>query len=466
MASSFTFRALLRTNTRTWTPCSRQSSHSTHYSHQTVFHAKATCFSTSTKSFYAKPAAKKGVVVEEKALLGRPSNNLKIGILGVPNIGKSTFFNALTNSSVPAENFPFCTIDPSEARVVVPDDRFNWLVEHYKPEKETPAYLTVIDIAGLVRGAAQGEGLGNAFLSHVRSVDALFHLCRGFEDPGVMHVDGSVDAVRDLETIHYELLLRDIDWLQKIHQEYKVVANRLGSSTTAGNAVERKKRDDFPAIEKALAWVEQGNDIRTGEWTNKEIETINQQYLLTAKPMIYLVNISENDYLNLAKSPPPVIQKIQDWIDQHHPGDLLIPFSGSFENQLSLFNDSPEDKQTVLEDASQQVGSPIVSALPEIVIKGREALSLQQFFTAGPGEVRSWTTRKNTLAPQSAGVIHTDFERGFIMAEIMKMDDLKELGSEAAVKAAGKYYSKGKDYPVEDGDVIYFKFNVTNNKKK
>ena len=311
--------------------------------------------------------------------------------------------------------------------MVVPDDRFNWLAEHYKPEKETPAFLTVIDIAGLVRGAAQGEGLGNAFLSHVRSVDALFHLCRGFEDPGVMHVDGSVDAIRDLETIHYELLLRDIDWLQKIHQEYKTVAARLGTGSS-GSAVEKKKRDDFPAIEKALAWVEQGNDIRTGDWTNKEIEVINSQYLLTAKPMIYLVNISEQDYLNLAKTPNPVIQKIQDWIDQHHPGDLLIPFSGSFENQLSLFNDSPEDKQTVLEDASQQVGSPIASALPEIIVKGREALSLQQFFTAGPGEVRAWTTRKSTLAPQAAGVIHTDFERGFIMAEVKKKDfQFKEL---------------------------------------
>ncbi|KAG0355080.1 hypothetical protein BGZ54_001314, partial [Gamsiella multidivaricata] len=185
-------------------------------------------FSTTSTVCYARPASKKGTVpVEEKALLGRPSNNLKIGILGVPNVGKSTFFNALTNSSVPAENFPFCTIDPSEARVIVPDDRFSWLVQQYQPQKETPAYLTVIDIAGLVRGAAQGEGLGNAFLSHVRSVDALFHLCRGFDDPGVMHVDGSVDPVRDLETIHYELLLRDIDWLQKIHQEHKAVATRL-----------------------------------------------------------------------------------------------------------------------------------------------------------------------------------------------------------------------------------------------
>ncbi|KAI1315656.1 Obg-like ATPase [Mortierella claussenii] len=423
-------------------------------------------FSTTSQVQYAKPTTgKKGAnPVEEKALLGRPSNNLKIGILGVPNIGKSTFFNALTNSVVPAENFPFCTIDPSEARVVVPDSRFSWLVDRYQPQKETPAYLTVIDIAGLVRGAAQGEGLGNAFLSHVRSVDALFHLCRGFEDPGVTHVDGSVDPVRDLETIHYELLLKDIDWLQKVHQEYKSVAQRLGSGT-GGTAAEKKKRDDFLVIEKVLAWVEQGNDVRTGDWTNKEIEVINQQYLLTAKPMIYLVNISEQDYLNLHKETHPAIIKIQEWIDQHHPGDLLIPFSGSFENQLSLFNDSPEDKQTVLEDASTQAGATIVSALPEIVVKGRGALSLEQFFTAGPGEVRAWTIRKNTLAPQAAGVIHSDFERGFIMAEVMKMNDLKELGSEAAVKAAGKYYSKGKEYAVEDGDVIYFKFNVTNKKK-
>ncbi|KAF9356380.1 Obg-like ATPase [Mortierella sp. NVP85] len=451
-----------------WAPCCRSYTTTPHFvsfRKTPTNNGQRLLFSTSTRAHYAKPAPKKGVApVEQKALLGRPSNNLKIGILGVPNIGKSTFFNALTNSSVPAENFPFCTIDPSEARVEVPDTRFSWLVERYQPEKVTPAYLTVIDIAGLVRGAAQGEGLGNAFLSHVRSVDALFHLCRGFDDPGVMHVDGSVDPVRDLETIHDELLLRDMDWLEKIHQEYKVVANRLGSGN-GGTPAEKKKKEDFATIEKCLAWVEKGNDIRTGDWTNQEIEVINGQYLLTAKPMIYLVNISEHDYLHLSRNPHPAIKRVQDWIDQHHPGDLLIPFSGSFENQLALFNESPEDKQTVLDDASQQVGSTITSALPEIIVKGREALNLQQFFTAGPGEVRAWTTRKNTLAPQAAGVIHSDFERGFIMAEVMKMDDLMELGSEAAVKAAGKYHSKGKDYIVEDGDVIYFKFNVTNKKK-
>ncbi|ORZ16834.1 cytoplasmic protein [Lobosporangium transversale] len=424
-------------------------------------------FTTSTHLYYAKLASKKGSSpVEEKALLGRPSNNLKIGILGVPNIGKSTFFNALTNSAVPAENFPFCTIDPSEARVVVPDKRFAWLVSHFKPQKETPAYLTVIDIAGLVRGAAQGEGLGNAFLNHVRSVDALFHLCRGFEDPGVTHVDGSVDPVRDLETIHDELLLKDIDWLEKVLQEYRPAATRLGPSGTAGSVVERKKRDDFFVIEKLLDWVaNQGKDIRTGDWTNKEIEVINQLYLLTAKPMIYLVNISEHDYLNLHKGSHQSIQRVREWVDQHHPGDLVIPFSGSFENQLSLFNDSPQDKQTVLDDASAQAGATIVSALPEIIVRGREALNLQQFFTAGSDEVRAWTIRKNTLAPQAAGVIHSDFERGFIMAEVMKMEDLEELGSEAAVRGAGKYYSKGKDYVIEDGDVIYFKFNVTSKKK-
>ncbi|KAF9583291.1 hypothetical protein BGW38_009821 [Lunasporangiospora selenospora] len=438
-----------------------------HHGHRSMLsspqHTQRLLFSTTSQWLYAKPSSKKGAAaVEPKALLGRPSNNLKIGVLGVPNVGKSTFFNALTNSSVPAENFPFCTIDPSEARVIVPDERFTWLADRYKPQKETPAFLTVIDIAGLVRGASKGEGLGNAFLSHVRSVDALFHLCRGFEDPGVTHVDGSVDPVRDLETIHFELLLRDIDWLQKSHQELKPIMARFGNGS--GSPTEKKKKEEFATIEKCLAWVEQGNDIRKGDWSNSEIEVINQQYLLTAKPMIYLVNLSEHEYLHLSKEPNSAVERIQTWIDEHHPGDLLIPFSGSFESQLSLFNDSPEDKQTVLDDASEQVGSKISSALPEIIVRGREALNLQQFFTAGPGEVRAWTTRKNTLAPQAAGVIHSDFERGFIMAEVMKMDDLKDLGSEAAVKAAGKYYSKGRDYMVEDGDVVYFKFNVTKKK--
>jgi len=399
---------------------------------------------------------------EEKPLLGRPGNNLKVGILGLPNVGKSSFFNALTQSMAAAENYPFCTIDPEEARCSVVDPRFDWLCDHYKPASKVPAFLTVIDIAGLVKGAAEGQGLGNAFLSHVRAVDALFHVVRCFDDADVIHVEGDVNPVRDLDIIREELRLKDVEFLKKRVEEAESTCRRIGHG---GNAADKAKKEEFEILKKVYEYVaEEKKDVRKGDWNNKEIEIINTLYLLTAKPVIVLANLSEKDY---ARKKNKWLPKIKKWIDETNPGDLLIPFSVQVETNL-LQLETEEEKEAYLKELNEKYPCPLPckSVLPKIISAGYNALQLIYFFTGGPDEVRAWTIRKGTKAPQAAGVIHTDFEKGFIMAEVMKYEDLHELGSDAAVKAAGKYKQKGKDYVVEDGDIIYFKFNVTTQGKK
>ncbi|KAI9320886.1 GTP-binding protein YchF [Dichotomocladium elegans] len=390
---------------------------------------------------------------EEKLLLGRPSNNLKIGVVGLPNVGKSTFFNALTKSSAAAENYPFCTIDPEESRVAVPDERFDWLCKHYKPAKEIPAFLTVIDIAGLVKGAASGAGLGNAFLSHIKAVDAIFHVVRAFDDADVTHVEGDLDPLRDMEIIHEELRLKDEEFLSKQAAELGAAVKRVGHG---GNAADKARKEEYAVVEKVYEYVKSGKEVRHGTWTNKEIEVINTLHLITAKPVIYLANVSEKDFLRKKNKWLP---KIKAWIDANSPGDLMIPYSGALEYRLSIIEDPAEKAETL-----KELG--VNSMLPKIIVAGYNALQLIYYFTGGPDEVRAWTIRRTTKAPQAAGVIHSDFERGFIMAEVMKYEDLKEYGNDAAVKAAGKYMQKGKDYVVEDGDIIYFKFNVTAPAKK
>ncbi|KAH8555827.1 GTP-binding protein YchF [Umbelopsis sp. PMI_123] len=397
----------------------------------------------------AKKKKQKAAESEEKLLLGRPSNNLRIGVVGMPNIGKSSLFNALTSSSVAAENYPFCTIDPEEARVTVPDDRFDWLCEQYSPEKITPAFLTVIDIAGLVRGAASGAGLGNAFLSHVRSVDAVYHLVRAFDNDDVQHVEDVVDPARDLEIIHEELRLKDEETLEK------VITDLSKSSGKGGSSPSDLVKKNLETAENAALLLAEGSDIRKIDWTNSEIEFINTLHLLTAKPMIYLANVSEDDYLNQKVSKR--LAQVKQWVQENNPTDPIIPVSVALESKLSQM--TIEERTAFCKEAGLQ------SQLEHVILEGYKCLNLIHYFTAGPSEVRAWTVRNNTKAPQAAGVIHTDFERGFIMAEVMKFEDLKKLGSESAVKAAGKYLQKGKDYKVEDGDIIYFKFNVTAKKK-
>eukprot|EP00128_Syssomonas_multiformis_P014503 Colp12_sorted_trinity150504_noHs@17264 len=389
----------------------------------------------------------KKAVVEEKPILGRFGTQLRMGIVGLPNVGKSTFFNVLTKSSAAAENFPFCTIDPNEARCAVPDERFDWLVAHHKPANNVPAFLNITDIAGLVKGASEGQGLGNAFLSHIKSVDGIFHVCRAFEEEDVTHVEGGVDPVRDLEIIHNELLLKDVEFAKN-----KVDSMARQCRSTSDKAL----KAEFEMAQKFHQWLsEENKDIRMGTWNAKEIEVLNELLFITAKPVIYLVNLSETDYIRKKNK---WLAKIKDWVDNRNKGDLIIPFSGAFETKW--LNMSEAEREAY----AKETGA--TSVLPKIVTAGFKALQLEYFFTAGPDEVKAWTIRKGNKAPEAAGKIHSDFEKGFIMAEVMAFDAYKEHGSEAAVKAAGKYMQKGRDYVVQDGDIIFFKFNVTTSGKK
>jgi len=380
---------------------------------------------------------------ERKPMIGRVGTNLKVGIVGVPNVGKSTFFNVLTKSSAAAENFPFCTIDPNESRVPVPDERFDYLCEYFKPLSKVPAFLNVVDIAGLVKGASEGQGLGNAFLSHISACDALFHLCRAFEDDDVTHIEGDVNPVRDLDIIAEELRLKDEEQLMK-HLD------KLERTVVRGN--DKKQKPEYDALAKVkTVLVDEKKHIRFADWDTKDIEVLNKYLFLTSKPCIYLVNLAEKDYI---KKKNKWLIKIKEWVDKHDPGALIIPFSGAFEHKLITEYEDPVLRKKFMED----VGA--TSALDKIIVQGYKALQLEYFFTAGPDEVKAWIIQKGTKAPQAAGRIHTDFEKGFIMAEVMKFDDFKEEGSEAACKGAGKYRQQGRNYTVEDGDIIFFKFNA------
>ncbi|XP_060869744.1 obg-like ATPase 1 [Metopolophium dirhodum] len=378
---------------------------------------------------------------EKKPLIGRVGTNLKVGIVGIPNVGKSTFFNVLTKSEAAAENFPFCTIDPNESRVPVPDQRFDYLVEYFKPTSKVPAFLNIVDIAGLVKGAAEGQGLGNAFLSHIKACDALFHLCRAFEAEDVIHIEGEVNPIKDMEVINEELRLKDEEYFHANLEKLEKLAIRGGDKKL------KPEYDTFLKIKTIL--VDEKKHIRFGDWSALDIEFLNKHMFITTKPVIYLVNLSEKDYIRKKNK---WLIKIKEWVDKNDPGAIIIPFSGVFENKI-IEMEEPERKKYMEEVQA-------TSALDKIIIQGYKALQLQYFFTAGHDEVKAWTIQKGFKAPQAAGRIHTDFEKGFIMAEVMKFEDFKNEGTEAACKAAGKYRQQGRNYVVEDGDIIFFKFNA------
>jgi len=317
------------------------------------------------------------------------------------------------------------------------------LCDLYKPASKVPAFLTCIDIAGLTAGASTGAGLGNAFLSHVRAVDGIFQVVRAFDDAEVIHVEGDVNPIRDMEIIQTELRLKDIEWVQKTVENMRKTTRSLGSTSLADKA----KKEELNTVERVLKVIsEEGRDVRKADWNNKEIDVINGLQLLTAKPVTYLVNLSEKDFIRKKNKWLP---KIKAWIDEHNPGDLLIPFSVALEERLAQLG--PEEKT----EEEKNIGAS--SALGKITHQGYNSLDLIRYFTCGPDEVRAWTIRKGTKAPQAAGVIHSDFENKFVCGEIMSYTDLREHGSETAVKSAGKLRQQGKPYEMLDGDIAYWK---------
>ncbi len=364
---------------------------------------------------------------------------MRLGIIGLPNVGKSTLFNALTGAGAASANFPFCTIDPNVGVVAVPDVRLDKLAEMYSPEKYTPAVIEFVDIAGLVRGASKGEGLGNKFLSHIRDVDAVVHVLRCFDDPDIVHVDGAVDPLRDMETINLELIFSDIEHLDR---RIDKVSKLLKGDKTL--------KPTLDLYEKIKAGLEDGKLARNIEYTDDERELFGDLDLLTMKPVIYVANVCEDEAAEV--SPDNEYYNSVAKVAKEE-GCELIPVCAEIEAEISELD--ADEKAMFLEDLGITQ-----SGLDRLITKGYETLGLISFLTAGPKEVRAWTITKGTKAPQAAGKIHSDFERGFIRAEIVSYDDLMECGSIAAAKDKGLYRSEGKDYVMADGDVVLFRFNV------
>ena len=365
---------------------------------------------------------------------------MKLGVVGLPNVGKSTLFNAITCAGAQAANYPFCTIEPNTGVVAVPDSRLDVLSEMYHPEKYTPATIEFVDIAGLVKGASRGEGLGNKFLSHIREVDAIVHVVRCFEDENIIHVDGSVDPARDIDTIETELILADLETVTKRQEK----ASHLVKNGDSKLAVE------LSAANKVLAHLNEGRPARTCELTDDEREQVEGWFLLTMKPVLYAANIGE-DELGEGQDDLPNVKKVREIAEKENARVMVI--SAKVEEEIAQL--PLDEKQMFLEELG--IGA---SGLDRLVQVSYELLGLISFLTAGPKEVRAWTIEKGTKAPQAAGKIHTDFEKGFIRAEIVPYEDLVREGSMKACKEKGLVRSEGKDYVMQDGDVTLFLFNV------
>ncbi|MBQ3662579.1 MAG: redox-regulated ATPase YchF [Clostridia bacterium] len=363
---------------------------------------------------------------------------MKLGVVGLPNVGKSTLFNAITQAGAQAANYPFCTIEPNVGMVAVPDHRLDVLAEMYHPEKYTPATVEFVDIAGLVRGASRGEGLGNKFLSHIREVDAIVHVVRCFEDENVVHVDGSIDPIRDMETINLELIFADLETIEK----------RIDHNKKLQKTGDKKIIAEGALLERIKAHLESGKPVRNMETSEVEAETIQQLFLLTTKPVIYVANISEDDIGN--DDNPHVKAMYRQAAEEHAEAITVCARLEEEVAELSL-----DEKKAFLEEMGIEE-----AGLDKLIKACYRLLGLISFLTAGPKEVRAWTIRNGDKAPQAAGKIHSDFEKGFIRAEIVPYDTLVELGSMQACKEKGLVRSEGKEYVMQDGDVTLFRFNV------
>ena len=363
---------------------------------------------------------------------------MKLGIVGLPNVGKSTMFNSITKAGAECANYPFCTIEPNVGVVPVPDERLDKLTEIYNPKKTTHAVIEFVDIAGLVKGASKGEGLGNKFLSHIRETDAICEVVRCFNDTDVVHVDGSVDPIRDIETINLELIFADIETVNK----------RLDKARKNLKA-DKKYQEEIDVLERIKENLENGLSARALEFSEEEQVIVKDMFLLTTKPILYIANISEDQIENSEND--EMVKKVKEYAAKENAE--VIPLCVKIEEELSGLDE--QDKKEMLEALGLEE-----SGLDKVIKKSYDLLGLMSFLTAGEPEVRAWTIKKGTKAPQAAGKIHTDIERGFIKAEIVSFNDLINSGSMVNAKEKGLVRSEGKDYIMQDGDIVLFKFNV------
>lgn len=364
---------------------------------------------------------------------------MKIGIVGLPNVGKSTLFNAITKAGAESANYPFCTIEPNVGMVCVPDKRIEELGKMYETQKITYATIEFVDIAGLVKGASKGEGLGNKFLSHIRETDAIAHVVRCFEDDNIVHVNGKIDPIGDIETISLELVFADLETLEKR-------MDRVGKMTKSGD---KKAIAEMELLRRLKTHLEDGKPVRTFEMTDEERETLKDAFFLTDKKVIYVANVNESQLPTIDTD--PYVQKVRDYAKAE--GAEVIALCAKLEEELSELDD--EDKEMMMQDYGIEE-----SGLDKLIKASYSLLGLISFLTSGKDECRAWTIKKGTKAPQAAGKIHTDFERGFIKAEVVSYDDLMKYGSYNATREKGLVRLEGKDYVVKDGDIILFRFNV------
>ncbi len=363
---------------------------------------------------------------------------MKLGVVGLPNVGKSTLFNAITQAGAESANYPFCTIEPNVGVVAVPDERLDKLANLYNSKKITPTVLEFVDIAGLVKGASKGEGLGNKFLSHIREVDAIVHVVRCFDDANITHVDGNVNPLRDIETIEYELIFSDMEQ----------VGRRIAKARNSAKGGDKKFIQEAEFLENLNAQLEQGIPARLIEMSDEEKLIVDDMFLLTQKPVIYAANIGEND---IAKSDNNYVKSVKEYASKHNSSVIVL--CAKIEEDLAGMD--LEEKMMFQEELGIDK-----SGLDKLVSACYELLGLISYLTAGEKETRAWTITKGTKAPQAAGKIHSDFEKGFIRAEIVDWKVLLECGSYVAAKEKGKVRSEGKEYVIKDGDVVLFRFNV------